>query len=167
MSERFEIVGCGVDDVTIGFDMTGSRSSIQRLQSMPGLASRRGKILGDQASWGKFAHLLGRSVSFWREETNRLYVQAKLVDEGQLAPLGALRDSVTCLLERMAIVGLTSYEPAWITRLDVAVDGRCLPEDGKLLLDALEDAGRQMAGASVRLECLGRRCTSRLVRRRT
>jgi hypothetical protein len=164
--ERFEIVGCGVDDVTIGFDMNGSRS-IQRLQEMPGLASRRGKILGDRASWGKFAHLLGRSVSFWREETNRLYVQAKLADEGQLAPLGELRDAVAGLLERMAVVGLTSYEPAWITRLDVAVDGRCLPEDGKLLLDAWRDAGHRMAGGSVRLGCHGRRSTSRLGRRRT
>ena len=84
------------------------------------------------------AHLLGRSVSFWREETNRLYVQAKLAEEGHLAPLDGLSTAVDGLLERMAFVGLTSYEPAFITRLDVAVDGRCLPEDGKLLLDALE-----------------------------
>lgn len=138
MTERFEIVGCGVDDVTIGFDMKGSRSSIQRLRETPGFASRRGKILAAHGERGKFAHLLGRSVSFWREETNRLYVQAKLAEEGHLAPLDGLSTAVDGLLERMAFVGLTSYEPAFITRLDVAVDGRCLPEDGKLLLDALE-----------------------------
>jgi hypothetical protein len=60
----------------------------------------------------------------------------RLAEEGQLAPLGTLRASVDGLLERMALVGLTSPEPAWIMRMDVAVDGRCLPEDGKLLLDA-------------------------------
>jgi hypothetical protein len=38
----------------------------------------------------------------------------------------------------MAVVGLTSYEPAWVTRLDIAVDERCAPADGKFLLDALE-----------------------------
>ena len=134
---RFEIVACGVDDVTIGFDMNGSRA-VGRLNSMPGLGSRRGKILGDRTSWGAFAHLLGRSVSFWRQETRRLYVQAKLADEGCLAPLGALRSAVDGLLERMAVVGLVSYEPAWVTRIDVAVDGRCRPGDGKLLLDGLE-----------------------------
>lgn len=138
MIDRFEIVGCGVDDLTVGFDMKGSSSSIQRLRETPGVASRRGKLLAGHGERGKFAHLLGRSVSFWREDTNRLYVQAKLADEGHLAPLGALRSAVDGLLERMAFVGLTSYEPAWITRVDVAVDGRCLPEDGKLLLDALE-----------------------------
>jgi integrase len=105
---------------------------------MSGLMSRRGKMLGDRASWGAFAHLLGRSVSFWRQETHRLYVQAKLGEEGRLCPLSRLREAVTGLLQRMAIVGLVSYEPPWVTRLDVAVDGRCSPADGKLLLDALE-----------------------------
>jgi hypothetical protein len=133
----FEIVACGVDDLTIGFDMTGSRS-LSRLNEMEGLPSRRGKILGDRSSWGEFAHLLGRSVSFWRPETRRLYVQAKLAGEGQLCELRDLRWAVDRLLERMAVVGLVSYEPAWVTRMDVAVDGRCRPEDGKLLLDALE-----------------------------
>src|SRR4029079_12274200 len=102
---RYEVVACGVDDITIGFDMTGSRS-IGRLNEMPGFASRRGKMLGDRASWGSFAHLLGRSVSFWRSETHRLYVQAKLAEEGSLCPLSGLRGAVRGLLERMAVVGL-------------------------------------------------------------
>jgi hypothetical protein len=134
---RFEIAGCGVDDITIGFDMTGSRS-LGRLGEMPGLPSRRGKMLGDRASWGSFAHLLGRSVSFWRPETRRLYVQAKLAEEGKLCRLSSLREAVRGLLERMAVVGLVSYERPWVTRLDVAVDGLCRPADGKLLLDAIE-----------------------------
>jgi hypothetical protein len=126
-----------VDDLTIGFDMTGS-GCIGRLEAMPGFESRRGKMLGDRSSWGSFAHLLGRSVSFWRRETSRLYVQAKVAAEGVLCPLPELCSAIDQLLTRMAFVGITTYEPAWVTRLDVAVDADCSPGDGKLLLDALE-----------------------------
>ena len=37
----FVVLQCGVDDMTIGFDMTGS-GCIGRLEAMPGLQSRRG-----------------------------------------------------------------------------------------------------------------------------
>ena len=47
----FEVVGFGVDDVTLGFDMTGSKS-IGRLNSMPGIETRWGKRLGERGSWG-------------------------------------------------------------------------------------------------------------------
>ena len=120
LTERFEIVGCGVDDVTIGFDMKGSRSSIQRLQETPGVASRRGKLLAAHGERGKFAHLLGRSVSFWREETNRLYVQAKLAEEGRLAPLDGLSAAVTaCLSEWLSLVLRATSQhssPGWMWR---------------------------------------------------
>ena len=89
----FVVAQCGVDDLTIGFDMTGS-GCIGRLEEMPALESRRGKILGDRSSWGSFAHLLGRSVSFWRRDTSRLYVQAKLVEEGELCPLPELGEAI-------------------------------------------------------------------------
>jgi hypothetical protein len=144
----FAVTQCGVDDLTIGFDMTGS-GCIGRLEEMPGLESRRGKMLGDRSSWGTFAHLLGRSVSFWRRETSRLYVQAKLAEEGELCAPPQLRSATDELLMRMALVGLTTYEPAWVTRIDVAVDAVCRPADGKLLLDALE-ASRLPNGWRVR-----------------
>jgi hypothetical protein len=38
----------------------------------------------------------------------------------------------------MAAVGVIAYDDPWVTRIDVAVDARCPPENGKLLLDALE-----------------------------
>ena len=133
----FVVAQCGVDDLTIGFDMTGS-GCIGRLEAMPGLESRRGKMLGDRSSWGSFAHLLGRSVSFWRRETSRLYVQAKLATEGALCPLPQLRAAIDQLHTRMALLGIMTFEPAWVTRIDVAVDAECRPENGKLLLDALE-----------------------------
>ena len=134
---RFEVAGYGIDDVTFGFDMTGSRS-LPKLRDAPGLQTRRGKMLGDRASWGAFVHTLGRSVSFWKEDTLRLYVQAKLTADGSLCTPSSFSDAHQGLLERMAVVGIVSYEPAWITRVDVAVDAHCKPADGKLLLDALE-----------------------------
>jgi hypothetical protein len=134
---RVEVAGYGIDDVTFGFDMTGSRS-LPKLRDTPGLQTRRGKMLGDWASWGAFVHTLGRSVSFWKEDTLRLYVQAKLTADGSLCTPSSFSDAYQGLLERVAVVGIVSYEPAWITRVDVAVDAHCKPADGKLLLDALE-----------------------------
>jgi hypothetical protein len=133
----FVPVAYGIDDVTLGFDMEGS-GAIDHLNGMPGTQTRRGKMLGEAVSWGRWSHLLGRSVAFWKSDTKRLYVQAKLAPEGELCPPTALGKEIAALQQRMAVVGLVSYEPAWITRLDVAVDADCHPADGKLLLDALE-----------------------------
>jgi hypothetical protein len=127
----------GVDDITLGFDMSGSRC-VARLNELPGVMTRRGKMLGDRASWGRWVHFLGRSVSFWKPDTGRLYVQAKLAADGELCRPADVRESAQQLMERMAIVGVTSYEEPWVTRMDVAVDAECPPADGKLLLDALE-----------------------------
>jgi len=71
-------------------------------------------------------------------ETCRLYVQAKLVEPGELLSPFELWPAFESPLQRMAFLGLVSVEPAWVTRLDVAVDAECRPEDGKLLLDALD-----------------------------
>jgi hypothetical protein len=95
-------------------------------------------MLGDRASWGKWAHLLGRSAAFWKADTGRLYVQAKFVSEGQLCRPASFGAEVEALRQRMAVVGLVSHEEPWITRMDVAVDARCSAVEGKLLLDALE-----------------------------
>jgi hypothetical protein len=137
VTSLFQPVAYGVDDLTLGFDMEGS-PSVRRLNDLPGSQTRRGKMLGEPASWGKWAHLLGRSVSFWKSDTRRLYVQAKVADEGELCRPSELASQIRGLMERMAIVGLVSYEQPWVTRIDVAADARCDPADGKLLLDALE-----------------------------
>lgn len=89
--------------------------------------------------WGRLVHLLGRSVSFWKSDTKRLYVQAKLADEGQLCPPREMAVRTRALIERLAaVVGIVSYDQPWVTRVDVAVDAECDSADGKLLLDALE-----------------------------
>ncbi len=139
ISGHFEVIRAGWDDVSIGFDLTGS-GSIRRLNEMPGKDTRRGKMLGEQGSWGSWHHLLGRSVAFWKAENHRLYVQAKLVPADDLCAPEAFSERYQELLQRMAVVGVVAYEPAWVTRLDAAVDVRCEPQNGKALLDALDGA---------------------------
>jgi hypothetical protein len=137
MPPHFHAVQYGVDDLTLGFDMEGS-PSVRDLDASPGLQGRRGKMLGERTSWGRWAHLLGRSVSFWKSDTKRLYVQAKLGDEDELCPPREVAERAQQLIGLMSVVGLISYERPWVTRLDVAVDAECESADGKLLLDALE-----------------------------
>jgi hypothetical protein len=117
--------------------MEGSRS-VPALNAAAGSQTRRGKMLGEPASWGKWVHLLGRSVSFWKSDTKRLYVQAKLAEAGELCPPHEIASRTRSLIERMAAAGIVSYEQPWITRVDVAVDAECDSADGKLLLDTLE-----------------------------
>ena len=137
MESRFSPVAYGVDDLTLGFDMTGSRS-IGILNARAGVETRRGKMLGERGSWGGWFNLLGRSVSFWKADTCRLYVQTKLAPAGELCAPTSVQAEVRGLIERMAVVGLESFEHPWVTRMDVAVDAVCDPHDGKMLLDALE-----------------------------
>jgi hypothetical protein len=73
-----------------------------------------------------------------RADTKRLYVQAKLAPAGELCRPADVPREIEQLVVRMAAVGIMSWEPPWVTRVDVAVDARCKPEVGKLLLDALE-----------------------------
>ena len=49
-ADSFEVIAFGVDDVTLGLDMTGSKS-IGRLTSIPGIETRWGKRLRERGSW--------------------------------------------------------------------------------------------------------------------
>jgi hypothetical protein len=71
MAPQFQAVEYGVDDLTLGFDMEGS-PSVRDLDSRSGSQTKRGKMLGEPTSWGRWAHLLGRSVCFWKSDTKRL-----------------------------------------------------------------------------------------------
>jgi hypothetical protein len=136
-AESFEAVSYGVDDLTLGFDLEGT-AMVPVLDAAPGVQQRRGKMLGEPASWGKWSHLFGRSVAHWKSDTKRLYVQAKLAAPGGLCAPSRIGVEIQALLERMAAVGVVTRDAPWVTRMDVAVDAKCRPEDGKLLLDALE-----------------------------
>lgn len=140
MSERFSVEGYGVDDLSLGFDMSGLRSVRTVLDGLEGVETMRGKMLGSRTSWGEWMHYLGPSVAIWKEDTQRLYVQAKLASKGELCPPEDVLGAVDALTERMARLGIESWAPPWVTRVDVAVDATCDPADGKLLLDALEAA---------------------------
>jgi hypothetical protein len=98
-------VAYGIDDITLGFDMEGSRG-VALLNAAPGVQQRRGKMLGEPSSWGKWSHPLGRSVAHWKADTKRLYVQAKLAAPGALCPPESLSAEVSALIERMAAAGI-------------------------------------------------------------
>lgn len=136
----FTVVRFGVDDMTLGFDLSGLRKAATLLEDMPGAERVGGKMLGYRTKWGSWAHPLGRSVAIWKPETARLYVQAKLALEGELCSPKELKAATGRLVAQLGAMGLASWQEPWVTRLDVAVDASCDPADGKLLLDALEAA---------------------------
>ena len=138
--ERYTVAGFGYDDVSLGFDLDGSVLSLTRVREMSGREFGTTKRLGHEASWGKFENLLGRSYATFKSDTNRLYVQWKPADEGELLRPAEFEPRFRDLERRMAVVGLESFERVWVTRLDVSVDLACAPENGKALLDGLEGA---------------------------
>jgi hypothetical protein len=149
--DTYTVARFGYDDVTLGFDLDGSPVSVKRIREMGGRVVGNAKRLGFEASWGKFENLLGRSFSKFMLDTNRLYVQWKPADPGDLLPPAKFEDEFHGLERRMAVVGIESFERVWITRLDVAVDLVCAPEDGKALLNGLE-AARLPRGQRITVE---------------
>jgi hypothetical protein len=135
---RYVVAAYGYDDVTLGFDLTGSAVSLKRVAEMPGREFGTTKRLGYDGAWGKFENLLGRSYATFKRDTNRLYIQWKPVGDGELLRPADFEREFHALEQRMAVVGLESFERQWVTRVDVSVDLECSPADGKMLLDALE-----------------------------
>src|SRR5437763_7219233 len=103
MQQRFVVVAYGVDDVTLGFDLSGSRA-VEQVNALRGVRTLRGMMLGRQTSFGKWSHLFGRSVAFWKSDTKRLYVQAKLAPPGELCRPSEVGSAIRQLMERMAAV---------------------------------------------------------------
>jgi len=136
----FSVVRVGVDDITLGFEFSGLRSAQKLLEEMPGAEQIAGRVLGHRTQLGKWAHPLGRSRAVYKPESTRLYVQAKLAEPNELCPPNRVGAAVEELRARLESMGLASWQEPWVTRLDVAVDATCSPEDGKRLLDALEAA---------------------------
>jgi len=132
----FVVEQVGFDDVTLGFQMQGAVAAA--LNEREGVTAKWAKRLGSHTSWGEWVSPLGRSAAFWKAETARLYVQAKLAPEGQLVRPAGLGVAVAALMARMAVCGWTTFEPVFVTRADIAVDAVCAPSSGKALLDALE-----------------------------
>jgi hypothetical protein len=135
-----EIVRAGIDDITIGLDMKGSRC-IKRVLELAdgGRLTRYGQVrLGHEGEYGKFYDLLERQFITWSPRSSRLYIQAKFTEKGELTPIGSLQDAAQGLLEKLAILGVVSYEEPFVTRLDVTADGYFEnPAIGKALLGAM------------------------------
>jgi hypothetical protein len=137
---RYTVAGFGYDDVSLGFDLSTSALSLSRVREMDGREIGASKRLGWEASWGKFENLLGRSFAMFKSDTNRLYVQWKPADAGELLRPAQFEERFHDLERRLAVVGIETFERVWVTRLDVSVDLACAPEDGKALLDGLQAA---------------------------
>jgi hypothetical protein len=132
-----------VDDVTVVLDMTGSRSlgKLQKL-SEDGRETRGGFVLDYEGSFGRRYSIAPPHFLWWMPGTRRLYVQLKrLGGVFGLVKLGSLQSKVTAAMLGLAELGLYSYEPLKVSRVDVAVDLRFDdPSAGKRLLEALHAA---------------------------
>jgi hypothetical protein len=137
---RYMVAGYGYDDLSLGFDLNGSGLTLHREREMPGREFGISKRLGSEGSFGKFENLLGRSYATFKSDTNRLYVQWKPVEPGELLRPMDFEEKFRGLERRLAVMGIESFERVWATRLDVSVDLICAPEDGKALLAGLEAA---------------------------
>ena len=67
---RYVVAAYGYDDVTLGFDLSGSAVSLKRVAEMPGREFGTTKRLGYDGAWGKFENLLGRSYATFKRDTN-------------------------------------------------------------------------------------------------
>ena len=80
-------------------------------------------MLGEHASGGEWAHTFGYRA-IWRPERKRLYLFPKLAEPNKLCPIGEFEERVQGAIEKPAAVGVVSYRTPYVTRLDVAADGR-------------------------------------------
>jgi len=137
LASLFEPVRWGVDDITVGMQLDNESSIMAEMA--PGREPYQGtKILGHYGEFDKFYNLLGRHRVEYKTNTRRLYVQARLAAPGDLTPVDALMDRFySQIFEPLTQVNIVPSTEMWVTRLDVSVDGRCKPEDGRLLLDGL------------------------------
>jgi hypothetical protein len=134
----YTVAGYGYDDVSLGFDLEGSAVSLRKVAETDGRVFGVTKRLGREGAFGKFENLLDRCFMLFKSDTKRLYVQWKPAGAGELLKPAHFEKEFRYLEERLAVVGIETYERVWITRLDVSVDLVCAPEDGKALLDGLQ-----------------------------
>ena len=118
-----EIVQAGIDTVSFYLCLEGS-PAIEKIARLPGKpVAYQGTMLGEHASWGEWAHPFGYRA-IWRSERKRLYLFPKLAPPNELCPIGEFEARIQRAIERLATVGVVSFMTPFVTRLDVAVDGR-------------------------------------------
>lgn len=126
----------GVDDLTLGWDYSGS-PTLHKLLSLPKTMTPRGWRFGEVGAFGRWEDYFAPHYASMRDETKRLYVQLKMHGDGLLTSPEGLSERVQSFLVGLAVRGLEPYSEAVCTRVDVAVDVRCRPEVGRELLDAM------------------------------
>lgn len=155
ISHPVGVQSAGVDDISLVLDMDGSRS-LGKLQALAeqGREAFGGVVLDYEGSYGKRYGICAPHYLRWHSDSRRLYVQLKRLGGAfGLVGTGNLSAAVTVALMRdLGGVGLYSYEPIRVARVDVAVDlqfaDRVL---GKRFLDALHSASYS-GGLTGRLE---------------
>ncbi len=136
----FHVLQAGLDQVEIRLSLEGS-ASFSRIEKWDSRPAGYGRVkLGSYGAFGKWEPLLGRTM-LWNAETKRLWVDLHPHEPGKLLPLTETWQAVDEMLERLAVVGVVSYEPVAVTRADVTVDVLTASADrGRSLMVALAGA---------------------------
>jgi hypothetical protein len=136
----FRVLQAGIDQIEIRLNLEGSdvHARIEKWDSRP---AGYGRVrLGSHGSFGKWEPLLGRTI-MWKADTKRLWVDLHPHEPGKLLPLKKTWSAVADILEKLAVVGIVSYEEAAVTRADVTVDVLCESADlGRSLMLAVAGA---------------------------
>ena len=133
------VMQVGIDDVTLVAEVTSSHVENVKRHVDGAPRNRWGAyMLGQDSGFGKWESLFDRHRVFFKPDSGRLYVQAKLAPPGRLLPPTLVPQAVGVLDTVLAYYGVVVEKPWEVGRIDVAVDVAMeTATDGKLLLDAL------------------------------
>lgn len=150
------VVGIGLHDVTVRWDISTPERVVSRLEELPGQSTlkRPGrKLFAERNRFGKWERLLGPQstlVAYQVESPSHglirsLELQAHLGDEGEddLCRVGEFAGRWDRLQRRMALVGVLPVEDPSYVRVDPAVDVLCADaREGQRVLEGLRYARR-------------------------
>jgi len=150
--ENLSVARHGVDDLTLVWDYSES-PTLAKLVQLPYVESLRGRVLGGRGAFGKWESELGRHYATYSDRTQRLSVQLKLADEGELTSPDDLQGSVERFVAyTLAVRGLEPYSLAFVTRVDVSADLACDSLTGRKIIDGM--AAVRLSGGR-RVEAVG------------
>ena len=117
------VMQVGIDDVTLVAEVTSSHVENVKRHVDGAPRNRWGAyMLGQDSGFGKWESLFDRHRVFFKPDSGRLYVQAKLAPPGRLLPPTLLPQAVGVLDTVLAYYGVVVEKPWEVGRIDVAVD---------------------------------------------